>query len=70
MPAMQYFEVEQTRTVTVQANSAVDAARIANRVFELPPRSNDIPNVQVEGVYGYAVSPVVVESLNTRWRQF
>lgn len=39
MPVNKYYEVEQTRTVKIRANSAIEAANMANAVFEKGPEA-------------------------------
>lgn len=41
MPAVKYYEVEQTRTVKVWANSATEAALVADDAFA-KARSEDV----------------------------
>lgn len=55
---MRYYTVVQEREVKIVANSAIDAARIADAVFEqIDPPAN---------VWGHASTPVRVRDLVTR----
>lgn len=55
---MRYYTVTQEREVKIVSNSAVDAARIADAVFEQKDPPAD--------VWGHASTPVRVRDLVTR----
>lgn len=59
MPPIQYYTVTQEREVNVQANGPVDAARVAEAVFN----GEEAP----EGVaLGNATGPIRTRSINVR----
>lgn len=68
MPEMQYFNVTQEREVSVVANSAVDACRIADAAFTHGQNSDEgvSKGKAPEGVWGNTRGPIKVTSLWAR----
>lgn len=60
MPEIRYYEVEQTRTVKVQANNEVDAAMIATEAFDGDLAQVNFPDGRVARVLG----DIVVTNIN------
>lgn len=67
MPEIQYYEVEQTRTVKVTANSAAEAATIASEGFDkgfvdykAGTESSD------PEIWGRTIGEITVTNLNVR----
>ena len=64
MPAIKYYEVEQTRTVKVSAVSPAEAMLLANLEFaKAQPVEEPIPNNELRG---HVTTAVEVTTLNVR----
>lgn len=64
MPAIKYYEVEQTRTVKVAANSIVDATRVATEAFDAPKNNEDRLATAPDGIFGTVHGYVEVTRLD------
>lgn len=64
MPEIKYYEVEETRTVKVQANSAVDASRIAAAAFANGQNSDNGTVRGPEDVWGNTIGRIEITNLN------
>jgi hypothetical protein len=64
MPAIKYYEVEQTRTIKVSANSIVDAIRVAAEAFDAPKNNEDRLATAPDGIFGNVHGYVEVTRLD------
>lgn len=64
MPEVRYYTVTQEREVKVSANSAIDAARIANAAFESAKDEN--PKSSLAGVWGNITTNIRVRDIVVR----
>lgn len=64
MPAIKYYEVEQTRTVKVAANSIVDATRVAAEAFDAADNNKDKLATAPDGIFGEVLGTVEVTRLD------